>query len=199
MSELLEPIALLAAQFSRLPGIGSKSAQRLAFHIIDLPEEEVASFAAAMTEAKARIHYCSICGNFTESDICEICADRQRTSEVLCVVRDPRDIMAMERTRDYRGRYHVLHGILSPMDGVGPQDIRIQELLDRLKPEQVHEVILATNPDIEGEATASYISRLLKPLGVKVTRIAHGVPIGGNLEYIDEVTLSKALQGRREM
>lgn len=142
MSELLEPIALLAAQFSRLPGIGSKSAQRLAFHIIDLPEEEVASFAAAMTEAKARIHYCSICGNFTESDICEICADRQRTSEVLCVVRDPRDIMAMERTRDYRGRYHVLHGILSPMDGVGPQDIRIQELLDRIKPEQVHEVIL---------------------------------------------------------
>lgn len=199
MSELLEPIALLAAQFSRLPGIGSKSAQRLAFHIIDLPEEEVASFAAAMTEAKARIHYCSICGNFTESDICEICADRQRTSEVLCVVRDPRDIMAMERTRDYRGRYHVLHGILSPMDGVGPQDIRIQELLDRIKPEQVHEIILATNPDIEGEATASYISRLLKPLGVKVTRIAHGVPIGGNLEYIDEVTLSKALQGRREM
>ena len=199
MNQQLEPIAKLAAQLSHLPGIGAKTAQRLAYHIIEMPEEEVKKLAGAMTEAKARIHYCEVCGNYTEGKLCAVCADPNRSSDVLCVVRDPKDMMAMEKTREFSGRYHILHGIISPMDGVGPDDIRIQELVDRIPKEQVKEVILATNPDIEGEATASYISRLLKPMGVKVTRIAHGIPIGGNLEYVDEITLSKALEGRREM
>ena len=199
MNQQLEPIAKLAAQLSHLPGVGAKTAQRLAYHIIEMPEEEVKKLAGAMTEAKARIHYCEVCGNYTEGKLCTVCVDPNRSSDVLCVVRDPKDMMAMEKTREFSGRYHILHGVISPMDGVGPDDIRIKELVDRITKEQVKEVILATNPDIEGEATASYISRLLKPMGVKVTRIAHGIPIGGNLEYVDEITLSKALEGRREM
>ena len=199
MNQTLEPIAKLTAQLSRLPGIGAKTAQRLAYHIIEMSSEDVKKLADSMTDAKERIHYCEICGNYTEQKLCAVCADPARSSDVLCVVRDPKDMMAMEKTREFSGRYHILHGIISPMDGVGPDDIRIKELIDRVPKEQVKEVILATNPDIEGEATASYISRLLKPMGVKVTRIAHGIPIGGNLEYVDEITLSKALEGRREM
>jgi len=199
MNQTLEPIAKLTAQLSRLPGIGAKTAQRLAYHIIEMPKEDVKKLADSMIDAKERIHYCEICGNYTEQKLCSVCADPSRSSDVLCVVRDPKDMMAMEKTREFSGRYHILHGIISPMDGVGPDDIHIKELIDRVPKEQVKEVILATNPDIEGEATASYISRLLKPMGVKVTRIAHGIPIGGNLEYVDEITLSKALEGRREM
>lgn len=199
MNPIIEPIAKLSNQLSRLPGIGAKTAQRLAYHIINLPQADVKELTDAITIAKQRIHYCPVCGNFTEFDPCSVCSDSSRTSEVLCVVRDPRDVLAMEKTREFKGRYHVLHGIISPMDGIGPDDIRINELLERVKAESVKEVIMATNPDVEGEATASYISRLLKPLGVLVTRIAHGIPIGGNLEYIDEITLAKAIEGRREM
>lgn len=199
MNSLIEPIAKLSNQLSRLPGIGTKTAQRLAYHIINLPEIDVRELTDAITLAKQRIHYCPVCGNFTEFDPCSVCSDGARSSEVLCVVRDPRDVLAMEKTREFKGRYHVLHGIISPMDGIGPDDIRIKELVERVKAESVKEVIMATNPDVEGEATASYISRLLKPLGVCVTRIAHGIPIGGNLEYTDEITLAKAIEGRREM
>ena len=195
----VDPIAKLSRALSRLPGIGSKTALRLAYHIINLPESEVRELTDSMTEAKQRIHYCPICGNFTEVDPCVICASPQRSSDVLCVVRDPRDVLAMEKTRDFKGRYHVLHGSISPMEGIGPDDIRIKELLERVASESVKEVILATNPDVEGEATASYISRLIKPMGIRVTRIAHGIPIGGTLEYTDEITLSKAMEGRREM
>jgi len=196
---VLEPIARLAAQFSRLPGIGSKTALRLAYFVVDQPEAEVKALASALLDAKESVHYCARCGNYTVGELCDICENPKRSSEILCVVCDPRDILALERAQDYTGRYHVLHGAISPMDGIGPDDIAIAPLLARIPEEGVKEVILATNPDIEGEATASYISKLLKPLGVRVTRIAHGVPIGGNLEYIDEITLSKALEGRREM
>ena len=199
MNSLIEPIAKLSNQLSRLPGIGTKTAQRLAYHIINLPEIDVRELTDAITLAKQRIHYCPVCGNFTEFDPCSVCSDGARSGEVLCVVRDPRDVLAMEKTREFKGRYHVLHGIISPMDGIGPDDIRIKELVERVKADSVKEVIMATNPDVEGEATASYISRLLKPLGVCVTRIAHGIPIGGNLEYTDEITLAKAIEGRREM
>lgn len=196
---VLEPIARLAAQFSRLPGIGSKTALRLAYFIVDQPETEVKALSGAIIEAKESVHYCARCGNYTVNDICDICENPKRNCETICVVCDPKDIFALERAQDYYGKYHVLHGVISPMDGVGPDDISIAPLLKRIPEEGVKEVILATNPDIEGEATASYISKLIKPLGIRVTRIAHGVPIGGNLEYIDEVTLSKALEGRREM
>ena len=195
----LDPIAQLSRALSRLPGIGSKTAQRLAYHILNLPEHEVRELTESITEAKRRIHYCPVCGTFTEVDPCVICASAQRTSDVLCVVRDPRDVLAMEKTRDFKGRYHVLQGIISPMEGVGPDDIRIKELLERVDAGGVKEVILATNPDVEGEATAGYIARLLKQRGVRATRIAHGIPIGGNLEYIDEMTLFKAFEGRRDM
>lgn len=196
---VLEPIARLAAQFSRLPGIGSKSALRLAYFVADQPESEVRALSLALTEVKERVHSCARCGNYTVDELCDICSNPRRSGDTLCVVCDPRDIIALERAQDYNGKYHVLHGVISPMDGVGPDDIAIASLLKRIPEEGVKEVILATNPDIEGEATASYISRIIKPLGVRVTRIAHGVPIGGNLEYIDEVTLSKALEGRRDM
>lgn len=199
MNSVIEPIARLTAQLSRLPGIGAKSAQRLAYHILDMPEGQARELAAAIISAKENVRFCPICGNYTDTEPCAICADKARTSNVLCVVKDARDVLAMEKTREFRGRYHVLHGIISPMDGVGPEDIRIKELLERVEAENVTEVILATNPDVEGEATAVYISRLLKPRGVHVTRIAHGIPIGGNLEYTDEITLAKALEGRREM
>lgn len=199
MAGQIEPIARMAQQLSRLPGIGAKTAQRLAYHIVSLPEDQVHELASAIWQGRKAVKYCSICGNYTVEDPCPICADERRHNGVICVVRDPRDVAAMERMRDYHGRYHVLHGALSPMNGVGPEDIHIRELLARLSTEKVDEVILATNPDIEGEATAAYIARLIKPMGVRVTRIAHGVPVGSDLEYADEITLSKAMEGRREL
>ncbi len=199
MSGTVEPIARMAAQLARLPGIGPKSAQRLAYHIVGMPEQDVHDLAAAIWQGRKSVHYCSICGNYTQEELCSVCRDEKRQNGQICVVRDPRDVAAMERMRDYHGRYHVLLGTLSPMNGVGPEDIRIKELMQRLGSEQVEEVILATNPDIEGEATAAYIARLIKPMGIRVTRIAHGVPVGSDLEYADEITLSKAMEGRREI
>ena len=195
----VEAIAKLINQLSRLPGIGQKTAQRLAYHIIGLPEDQVRELAVAIFNGKKQVHFCSVCGNYTDVDPCAICTDSKRDHSVICVVKSPRDVNAMERMRDFNGVYHVLHGVISPMDGIGPDDIRIRELLARLAGGEVKEVVLATNPDIEGEATASYISRLIKPMGIRVTRIAHGVPVGGDLEYTDEVTLLRAFQGRREV
>lgn len=195
----MESLEKLVAYLNRLPGIGIKTAQRLAYHIITMPEETVFELADSITDARKRIRFCPVCGNYTEDELCEICSDPKRTQEVLCVVKDARDVIFMERMREFHGRYHVLGGVLSPMDGIGPDRIRIAELIDRVKNEKISEVILATNPDVEGEATASYIAKQLKPLGVRVTRIAHGIPIGGNLEYIDEITLLKAIENRREM
>lgn len=199
MSGDIEPIARLVNQLSRLPGIGRKSAQRLAYHIIALPEDQVRELAVAIFNGKKQVHFCPVCGNYTDVDPCALCADPNRNKRILCVVKDPRDVAAMEHMRDYDGQYHVLHGVISPMEGIGPDDIRIRELLNRLSSGEVEEVVLATNPDIEGEATAAYIARLIKPLGVRVTRIAHGVPVGSDLEYADEVTLSKAFEGRRDL
>lgn len=189
----------MVAQLSRLPSIGQKSAQRLAYHIIGMPLDDVRELAAAIYQGRKAIRYCGVCGNYAVDELCDICADESRGVEQLCVVRDPRDVAAIERMRDFTGRYHVLHGTLSPMEGIGPDDIRIRELLARLADGKVQEVILATNPDIEGEATASYIARLVKPMGILVTRIAHGVPVGSDLEYADEITLAKAMEGRRQM
>ena len=194
-----EAIGRMAAQLARLPGIGQKSALRLAYHIVALPEDQVKELAAAIWQGKKAIRFCERCGNYTEEPLCPVCADENRQNGQICVVREPRDAAAIERMQDYKGLYHILGGTLSPMNGVGPDDIRIRELLRRLGEENVTEVILATNPDIEGEATATYIARLIKPMGVKVTRIAHGVPVGSDLEYADEVTLAKALEGRREL
>lgn len=188
----------MVEQFRRLPGIGPKSAGRLAYHILKLDKKDVLALAAALTEAKEKIGYCSVCFNLTDADPCLICNSGKRDRSILCVVEDPKDVAAMERTREYRGLYHVLHGALSPLEGVGPDQIRIKELLARIN-ESVAEIIAATNPDVEGEATAMYLAKLLKPLGVKVTRIAHGLPVGADLEYADEVTLFKALENRREM
>lgn len=199
MSMQIEPIQRMVSELSRLPGIGQKTAQRLAYHIVSMPLEDVHALAAALWQGRKAIRYCGVCGNYSSGETCGVCATPERHNGQICVVRDPRDVAAMERMHDYHGLYHVLHGTLSPMDGVGPDDIRIKELLARLGSEEVGEVILATNPDIEGEATATYIARLLKPMGVKCTRIAHGVPVGSDLEYADEVTLSKAMEGRREM
>ncbi len=199
MNQQVEPIQRIALQLSRLPGIGQKSAMRLAYHIVSLPEEQVHDLAEALWEGRKAVHFCTRCGNYTEGELCSVCSDPGRQDSQLCVVRDPKDVAALERMRDYHGLYHVLGGTLSPMNGVGPEDIRIRELLARLSSEPIQEVILATNPDIEGEATATYIARLIKPLGVRVTRIAHGVPVGSDLEYADEVTLAKALEGRREV
>ncbi|WP_422447044.1 recombination mediator RecR [Thermoanaerobacterium sp. DL9XJH110] len=198
MSYYAEPLGRLIEELSRLPGIGPKTAQRLAFHILKMPGERVAELAEAIKNAKESITYCSVCGNFTDKDPCGICRAPYRDKTTIMVVEDPKDVIAMEKTRDYKGLYHVLHGAISPLEGIGPDDIKIKELLARI-PSGVSEVILATNPDVEGEATAMYIAKLLKPLGVKVTRIAHGIPMGGDLEYADEVTLSKALEGRREV
>ena len=189
----------LVDHFAALPGVGRKSAQRLAFYVLGLSDDEAQSFADAITDAKKNVHCCRICQNLTEGDICSICASQTRDKSIICVVSEPRDVLSIERGREYNGTYHVLHGVLSPMSHVGPDDIRIKELLVRVAEEDVEEVIMATNPDIEGEATASYIARLLKPKGVLVTRIAHGLPVGGDLEYTDEVTLSRAVSGRREM
>lgn len=199
MSAQLEPIQRMVSELARLPGIGRKTAQRLAYHIVSLPLEDVHALAAALWQGRKAIRYCETCGNYASDTLCSVCANQERHNGQICVVRDPRDVAAMERMNDYHGLYHVLHGTLSPMDGVGPDDIRIKELLARLSGTEVSEVILATNPDIEGEATATYIARLVKPLGIRCTRIAHGVPVGSDLEYADEVTLSKAMEGRREL
>ena len=195
------PAALqnLADQFARLPGIGGKTAQRLAFHVLSLPLEDAEEFAAAILEAKKQVHTCPICQNLTDRELCPICDDDMRDSSIICVVAEPRDVIAMERSREFRGTYHVLHGVISPLNHVTQDDIKIRELLHRVASGEVKEVIMATNPDTEGEATAMYISRLLRPMEVKVTRLAYGVPVGSQLEYADEVTLSRALEGRQEI
>lgn len=193
------PIAKLIEALSKLPGVGSKTAQRLTFYLLNMPEKEVEDLAKAIVYAKRSVKYCTVCCNITDSEKCEICSNPNRDHSVICVIEDPKDVAALERTREFKGLYHVLHGAISPMDGVGPDDIKIRELLARLKDEEIKEIIIATNPNIEGEATAMYISRLVKPLDIKVTRIAHGVPVGGDIEYADEVTLMKALEGRREI
>ncbi len=189
----------LIDKFASLPGIGRKSAQRLAFHILSLPEDEALSFADAVVEARKSVHCCRICQNLTEGEVCAICASDRRDHGTICVVSEPRDVLSIERGHEYQGTYHVLHGALSPMSHVGPEDIRIKELLHRVAEENVEEVIMATNPDTEGEATAMYISRLLKPFDVKVTRLAYGIPVGSNLEFADDATLNRALEGRTEM
>lgn len=189
----------LIDRFASLPGIGRKSAQRLAFHILSLPEGEAEAFAGAVLEARERVHTCPVCQNLTEDELCPICSSANRDQSVVCVVSEPRDVLSIERSREYSGVYHVLHGALSPMNRIGPDDLRIRELLARVAEGGVREVIMATNPDTEGDATAMYISRLLKPLAVQVTRLGFGVPVGGNLEYVDDATLLRALEGRREM
>ena len=193
------PISRLIEEFSKLPGVGRKTAQRLAFHVINMNTNDVESLSKAIIDAKREIRYCSICCNITDTDPCSMCSNKNRDSSVICVVEDPRDVAAMERTREFKGKYHVLNGVISPMDGIGPDMIKIKELIVRLGKEDVKELIMATNPTIEGEATAMYIARLVKPMGIKVTRIAHGLPVGGDLEYADEVTIIKALEGRREI
>ena len=195
------PAALerLTEQFARLPGIGMKSAQRLAFYVLSLPKEDADSFAQAIVDAKNSVRLCPVCQNLTDQELCGVCADPERDHSLICVVAEPKDVIAMERAREYHGVYHVLHGVISPLNHVGPDDIRIRELLDRVGKEEVREVIMATNPTVEGEATAMYISRLLKPLGIRVTRLAYGIPVGGDLEYADEVTLSRAIEGRQEL
>ncbi len=196
MGGTIEPIARLVNQLSKLPGIGKKSAQRLAYHIIALPEERVRELAVSIFNAKREVRWCSVCGDFTVDEVCPICSDPSRDNGQICVVADPRDVVNLERMSEYHGRYHVLHGVISPMNGVGPNDVRIRELMARLSDGRVNEVIMATNPDVEGEATASYIARLVKPMGIRVTRIARGLPVGGELEYMDEVTLTMAFNGR---
>ena len=194
-----EPISKLIDSFMKLPGIGPKTAGRLAFFVLTMKEDTVLDFAKALVDAKRNLRFCSTCGHITDIDPCHICQDVHRDSSMICVVQDPKDVIAMEKMRDYKGLYHVLHGAISPMDGIGPEDINVPSLLTRLQDEEVEELILATNPTIEGEATAMYISRLVKPSGIMTTRIAHGLPVGGDLEYADEVTLSRALEGRREL
>ncbi|MEF3303239.1 recombination mediator RecR [Paenibacillus sp. GYB003] len=194
-----EPIAKLIDAFSRLPGVGPKTAGRLAFHVLRMKEDDVLDFAKSLVSVKRNLHYCSVCCNITDVDPCRICQDKTRDGAVICVVQEPKDLVALERMKEFHGTYHVLHGAISPMEGIGPDEIRVAELLRRLSDEKVQELILATNPNVEGEATAIYLSRLVKPFGLKVTRIAHGLPVGGDLEYADEVTLSKALEGRREL
>lgn len=192
-----KPLDRLISELSKLPGIGRATAQRLAFHIISIDAGECEALADAITSAKREMRYCSVCGNLTDSDPCAICSDGNRDRSVICVVEDPGDVYAMERIREYNGLYHVLHGSISAIDGIGPEDINIRSLIIRLQSEDVKEVVLATNPTIEGEATAMYIAKLIKPSGIKVSRIAHGIPIGGDLEFVDEATLMKAFEGRR--
>ncbi len=197
MGAYIEPIGRLINQFTKLPGVGSKTAQRYAYKIINMTEEEAAEFAESILRAKREVRYCSVCGNYTDKEVCDICSTRD--GSVICVVKEPKDVLAMEKSHEFKGVYHVLHGALSPMEGVTPNDIKIKELLARIAKGGVKEVIMATNPDVEGEATAMYISGLLKPLGIKVTRLAHGIPVGSELEYADEITLSRALLDRKEM
>ncbi len=193
------PVARLIDEFEKLPGIGHKTAQRLAYHILNIPQQKAVAFAKAIVDAKKTIHYCSVCGDLTDIDPCRICGNEKRDHSVICVVESPRDVIAMERVREYKGLYHVLHGVISPMEGTGPEDINMKTLLKRIGEGEISEVILATNPDVEGEATAMYLAKLIKPLGIRTTRIAHGLPVGGDLEYADEVTLAKSLEGRREI
>lgn len=197
MSYDVAALSNLIEQFERIPGVGQKSAQRMAFYVLNLPKEDAEKFAKAITDAREKIHRCSVCCNLTDDELCPICKNEARDRTTICVVEDPRDVMAIERTHEYSGTYHVLHGAISPMNGVGPDQLTIKELLGRL--DGVNEVIMATNPTVEGEATAMYLSRLLKPLGPKVTRLAYGVPVGADLEYADEVTLTRAMEGRREI
>ena len=199
MSFFPASLKTLIDRFASLPGIGRKSAQRLAFHVLALPDEEAAAFANAITDAKASVHCCRICQNLTEGEVCAICESDRRDKGTICVVSEPRDVLSIERGHEYNGTYHVLHGVLSPMNHVGPDDIRIKELLVRAAENDVEEVIMATNPDTEGEATAMYISHLLKPFQIKVTRLAYGIPVGSNLEFADDATLSRAIEGRTEM
>lgn len=199
MKNYPRPLGKLINELSRLPGIGDKTAQRLAFHILSLPENEADALADSITEAKRSMRYCSVCGNLTDTDPCAICSDETRRDDILCVVESPRDVLAMEKIKEFSGRYHVLNGAISPMEGIGPEDINLKSLILRLQKSDINEIILATNPNIEGEATAMYIARLVRPSGIRVTRIANGLPVGGDLEYADEVTLLKALEGRREL
>ncbi|HCD18513.1 recombination mediator RecR [Macrococcoides caseolyticum] len=193
------PISKLIDSFMKLPGIGPKTASRLAFHVLDMKEDDVVGFAKALVDVKRELTYCSVCGHITDTDPCYICEDTTRDQSMICVVEETKDVIAMEKMREYKGLYHVLHGAISPMEGVGPEDINVPSLLTRLRDEHIQELILATNPNIEGESTAMYIARLVKPIGIKVTRLAHGLPVGGDLEYADEVTLSKAITGRTEI
>ena len=193
------PLEKLVEQFNKLPGIGGKSAQRLAFHVLSLPDAEAEAFAAAILEAKRTVTCCPVCQNLTAGGLCPICASPRRESRTICVVADPKDVVAMERAKEYRGVYHVLHGVISPMNHIGPDDLHIKSLLDRISKGEADEVIMATNPDTEGEATAMYLARLLRPFGVKVTRLAYGIPVGGHLEFADDATLMRALEGRQEI
>ena len=197
MKYYAKPLSKLINELSKLPGIGGKSAQRLAFHILSMEDSEAFGLAEAITEAKKNMKYCSVCGNLTDEDPCSICRDSARDQSVICVVESPRDVAAMERIKEFNGLYHVLHGAISPMDGIGPEDINLKQLIIRLQQSDVQEIILATNPNIEGEATAMYVARLIKPSGITVTRIAHGIPVGGDLA--DEITLLKAMEGRRQL
>lgn len=193
------PIANLVDQFSKLPGIGRKTAQRLAFYVLEMEDIDAQKLSNAILDAKEKIKLCSVCCDLTDGDICPLCKNEQRDKSMICVVQGSKDKIAMERSREYKGQYHILHGVISPMDNIGPSDIRIKELLNRLSDDVVKEVIIATNPTVEGEATSLYLSKLIKPLGVKVTRIAHGIPVGGDLDYFDEVTLARAMDNRREI
>ena len=199
MANNIVPLTELIAQFERLPGIGRKTAQRLAYNILEQPPERAEKFAEALVNARRKIHFCKVCEGLTDKEVCDICDDSRRDRSVICVVAEPKDVMAFERTREYAGVYHVLHGVISPLDGIGPDQLRIKELMARLGSGEVNEIIMATNPTVEGEATASYISRLVKPMGIKVTRLAYGIPVGGDLEYADEFTLARALEGRNEI
>lgn len=199
MNNNIVSLGELINEFARLPGIGKKTAQRLAFSILEQPPERAKQFAAALINAREKIHFCKTCQSLTDMDECAICANSQRDKSIICVVEDPKDVMAFERTREFSGVYHVLHGVISPLDNVGPDDLKIKELMSRLANGSVKEIIMATNPTVEGEATASYISRLVKPMGIKVTRLAYGVPVGADLEYADEYTLARALEGRNEI
>ena len=199
MANNIVPLTELIAQFERLPGIGRKTAQRLAYSILEQPPERAEKFAEALVNARRKIHFCKVCQGLTDKEVCDICDDSRRDRSVICVVAEPKDIMAFERTREYNGIYHVLHGVISPLDGIGPDQLRIKELMARLGSGEVNEIIMATNPTVEREATASYISRLVKPMGIKVTRLAYGIPVGGDLEYADEFTLARALEGRNEI
>lgn len=199
MNYYAKPLNRLINELSKLPGIGGKTAQRLAFHILSMDSRDALSLSDAIRDARENMRYCSVCGNLTDRDPCHICSDENRDKSVICVVESPKDVVAMEKIKEYHGYYHVLHGAISPMDGIGPDDINLRSLITRLQDEAVKELIIATNPTIEGEATAMYIARLIKPSGIKVSRIAHGIPVGGDLEYADEVTLLKAVEGRREL
>ena len=199
MQQFVTPLSRLVEQFEKLPGIGKKSAQRLAFYVLSMPKEQSEQFAQAILDAKEKIKHCSQCCDLTDEEICAICKSDRRDKSVICVVEDPKDVAAFEKTREYKGLYHVLHGVISPMDGIEPEMLKIKELLSRLNNNDVKEVIMATNPTIEGETTAMYISRLIKPLDIKVTRLAYGIPVGGELEYADEMTLMRAIEGRREI